>query len=223
MLGNKNIQKVSDYYLDNLESYNYPEEELEKKYQIISEAIKKESAKIISMRKIFKDKWKKQSNFLVWNFLEKKKEEEKKKKIANMRNMENNYYFKSFSKFMESENDYSVDIVDEDLWQEIINYIYYILTLFKEEIYLLSQWKIEIDEKTSFWREILNLVALSSFFIRGSKENEQQFALMLEKFQNSENENFMTLWFFLEYIYLDYKKSEKSNDNFIDIIEEQKR
>lgn len=192
------------------EKLNYDEDYLQNIFDKIAESLRNEVLKLPVEKKTQKTKKSVIWNSLVWKMLI----SEKKKQLSNM---ENNVYFKSFSKFLWKEA-YEVEITDpENLRQDILNYIYYLFSTFGNEIHFLYDWRLEIDEKTSFWREFLVLISMCNYFIRENEKNEKEFLWMLENMKKSQYTDFKELWFFLEFIYLDYKKSDNNETKFFEI------
>lgn len=206
------INKTRPLTEEEKEKLNYDEGHLQNIFDKIAESLKNEVSKLPVEKKPQKTKKSVIWNSLVWKMLI----SEKKKQLSNM---ENNVYFKSFSKFLENEeNWYDVNLSNtENLKQDIINYIYYLVSAFGKEIHFLYDWKLEIDEKTSFWREFLVLVSMCNYFIRENEKNEKEFLWMLENMKKSQYTDFKELWFFLEFIYLDYKKSDDNETKFFEI------
>lgn len=206
------INKTRPLTEEEKEKLNYDEGHLQNIFDKIAESLKNEVSKLPVEKKPQKTKKSFIWNSLVWKMLI----SEKKKQLSNM---ENNVYFKSFSKFLENEeNWYDVNLSNtENLKQDIINYIYYLVSTFGKEIHFLYDWKLEIDEKTSFWREFLVLVSMCNYFIRENEKNEKEFLWMLENMKKSQYTDFKELWFFLEFIYLDYKKSDDNETKFFEI------
>lgn len=204
------INKIIPLTEEEKEKLNYDEDHLQNIFDKIAESLKNEVSKLPVEKKTQKTKKSVIWNSLVWKMLI----SEKKKQLSNM---ENNVYFKSFSKFLWKEA-YEVEITDpENLRQDILNYIYYLVSTFGKEIHFLYDWKLEIDEKTSFWREFLALVSMSNYFIRENNKNENEFLEMLENMKISKYIELRDLWFFLEFIYLDYKKSYDDDTKFFEI------
>lgn len=186
-----------------LESLKYTEEEIREMTISILENLNKESKKILKNPKV-KPKWMSFNQLFASS-------------IVNKKDFSKNIYYKSFTNFINKNEIYTVEefpdcLPENNLFLENLfkENLFRLIFWFHKEKRLFYDWKINIDEKTSFWEDLLHIIALIKYILSYwdlKLQNEiKNFIKVIIK-PNHGNE-ITDLWDFLEYIIKDHNNED---------------